>query len=101
MNGAFAAVGFFLAVAWEEHGREIIWIAGVIGACGVIYRGVVRPMYRFFKRLERSLLNTESMFRNNGGSSPADKWDRTEEKVDLVIEQLGIDLPDRLKTPKK
>ena len=89
------------AVDWAGHVKEIQTVAAVILAVAAIGRLGVLPVYRFFKRMERGLLNVESMFQNNGGSSPADKWDRTEAKVDMVIDQLGIEVPDVLRTPTK
>lgn len=88
-----------LGVDWSGHAAELQTVAAVLVAFGVIGRLVVLPVWRFFKRLETVVLSVEAQFRKNGGSTSRDQGDRTEEKVDMVIEQLGIHVPDRLKKP--
>ena len=94
-------IASLLSVAWDEHGSEVMRVAGVLGALAVIGRLAVVPVYRFFKNLESVVVVVkETLMTNNGGSTIKDQNDRTEEKVDLVIEQLGINIPDRLQNPK-
>lgn len=90
-----------LGVDWAAHATELQTSAAVIVALAAIGRLGILPVWRFFKRLEAVVLNVETQFRNNGGSSLRDQADRTEAKVDLVIEQLGVDLPANLRNPKE
>ena len=79
-------VGFFLAVAWEEHGETIIRVAAVIAALGVIggafSKWVVKPMVRWGHRVERALIAVEKdLLTNNGGSTTRDAIDRIESRL--------------------
>ena len=51
-------------------------ISGCIVSLGVIYRGVVRPTYRWATRLEKAVSHVEMNMKNNGGSSLRDAVDR-------------------------
>lgn len=70
-----------VAVAWEEHGQTIVWVAGVLVAGGVIYRYVAKPfriMVKFAQRVEASLDAVEAtLLSNNGGSTIKDKIEAT------------------------
>lgn len=90
-----------LGVDWPQHLAELKTTAAVLAAVAVIGRMAVVPVWRFFKRMERAFTYVEAQFQNNGGSAAADKWDRTEGKVDLLVEQLGVELPPHLRTPLK
>lgn len=56
-------------------------IAGSIVSLGVIYRGVVRPVYRWATRLEKAISHVEMNMKNNGGSSLRDAIDRIENRL--------------------
>lgn len=79
------------AVAWEEHGDNIIRGAAVLGALAVFGRMVVMPLIRFFRRIERSLVAVEQqLLTNNGGSTMKDK-------VEALMRHNGLDVPDQPK----
>ena len=59
-------------------------IAGCIISIGVIYRGVVRPVYRWATRLEKAISHVESHMNNNGGASMRDAIDRIENRLNRV-----------------
>lgn len=59
-------------------------IAGCIISIGVIYRGVVRPVYRWATRLEKAITHVESHMNNNGGASMRDAIDRIENRLNRV-----------------
>ena len=56
-------------------------ISGSIVSVGVIYRGVVRPTYRWATRLEKAVSHVEMNMKNNGGSSLRDAVDRIENRL--------------------
>lgn len=56
-------------------------IAGTIVSIGVIYRGVVRPLFRWGKRLDNAITTVEMNMKNNGGSSLRDAVDRIENRI--------------------
>lgn len=56
-------------------------VAGSIVSLGVIYRGVVRPVYRWATRLEKAISHVEMNMKNNGGSSLRDAIDRIENRL--------------------
>jgi hypothetical protein len=80
------------AVAWEEHGETIVWVAGVIVALGVIYRYIAKPfriMVKFAQRVDHSLDAVEQqLLTNNGGSTLKDKIEATH--------RLAISLDERV-----
>ena len=59
-------------------------IAGCIISIGVIYRGVVRPVYRWATRLEKAIAHVESNMKNNGGATMRDAIDRIENRLNRV-----------------
>lgn len=59
-------------------------IAGCIVSIGVIYRGVVRPVYRWATRLDRAIAHVEMNMKNNGGSSMRDAIDRIETRLNRL-----------------
>lgn len=56
-------------------------IAGSIVSIGVIYRGVVRPLFRWGQRLDNAITTVEMNMKNNGGSSLRDAIDRIENRI--------------------
>lgn len=56
-------------------------IAGSIVSIGVIYRGVVRPIFRWAQRLDKAVTTVEMNMKNNGGSSMRDAIDRIENRI--------------------
>ena len=62
----------------------LLSISGCIVSIGVIYRGVVRPIYRWATRLEKAIVHVEMNMKNNGGSSMRDAIDRIETRLNRV-----------------
>jgi hypothetical protein len=56
-------------------------IAGSIVSIGVIYRGVVRPIFRWAQRLDKAITTVEMHMKNNGGASLRDAVDRIENRI--------------------
>jgi hypothetical protein len=56
-------------------------IAGSIVSIGVIYRGVVRPIFRWAQRLDKAITTVEMHMNNNGGASLRDAIDRIENRI--------------------
>ena len=82
MNGAAGTFALFLAVAWEQHGREIVTGAAVLVALGVIWRYLILPPVRLFKRLDKAVTAVETqLLTNNGGSTVLDKIDAIDERT--------------------
>lgn len=55
--------------------------AAVVAALGVIWRGLVRPVIRFAKRIEKAVVNVEQQLYPNGGRSLRDAVDRLQEAL--------------------
>ena len=62
--------------------------SGCIVSCGVIYRGLVRPIYRWATRLENTMNFVEMQMKPNSGSSMRDALNRIEERLTLVEENI-------------
>jgi len=56
-------------------------VSGSIVSIGVIYRGVVRPIFRWAQRLDKAITTVEMNMNNNGGSSLRDAIDRIENRL--------------------
>jgi hypothetical protein len=56
-------------------------IAGSIVSIGVIYRGVVRPIFRWAQRLDKAITTVEMHMNNNGGATLRDAIDRIENRI--------------------
>lgn len=63
-------------------------ISGCIVSCGVIYRGLIRPIYKWATRLERTMDFVEMQMKPNGGSSMRDALNRIESRLTLVEEHI-------------
>lgn len=59
----------------------IITSGAVVGAFGIIYQTLVRPVIRWAKRIEKAVNLVESNMVNNGGASLRDAIDRIETRV--------------------
>jgi hypothetical protein len=59
-------------------------IAGCIVSIGIIYRGVVRPIYQWATRLDRAIAHVEMNMKNNSGTSMRDAIDRIENRLNRV-----------------
>ena len=56
-------------------------IAGSIVSIGIIYRSVVRPLFRWGQRLDKAITTVEMHMNNNGGTSLRDVVDRIENRI--------------------
>jgi hypothetical protein len=63
-------------------------ISGCVISCGVIYRGVIRPVYRWATRLEKTMNFVEMQMKPNSGSSMRDALNRIEERLTLVEKNI-------------
>jgi len=63
-------------------------IAGSIVSIGVIYRGVVRPIFRWAQRLDKAITTVEMHMKNNGGTSLRDAIDRIENRMTKVEDYI-------------
>lgn len=63
-------------------------IAGSIVSIGVIYRGVVRPIFRWAQRLDKAITTVEMHMNNNGGTSLRDAIDRIENRMTKVEDYI-------------
>lgn len=66
----------------------IITAGAVVGALGIIYRGLVRPVVRWARRLENAVTHVELNMKNNGGASLRDAIDRIETRLTQVENHL-------------
>ena len=63
-------------------------VSGSIISIGVIYRGVVRPLFRWAQRLDKAITTVEMNMKNNGGSSLRDAIDRIENRMTKVEDYI-------------
>jgi len=64
-------------------------IAGSIVSIGVIYRGVVRPIFRWAQRLDKAITTVEMHMNNNGGASLRDAIDRIENRISKLEDYVN------------
>lgn len=69
--------------------QVIITLGGVVAALGVIWRGTVRPVLRWGRRIEQAVTVVEQNMTNNGGSSLRDAIDRIEQRLVIVENAVG------------
>lgn len=63
-------------------------ISGCIVSIGIIWRGVLRPIYRWATRLEKAVAHVEMNMKNNGGSSLRDAIDRIEKRLSSLEDHV-------------
>ena len=66
----------------------IITAGGVVGAFGIIFQTLVRPVIRWAKRIEKAVSIVEMNMSNNGGSSLRDAVDRIEARLSAVEDHV-------------
>jgi hypothetical protein len=59
-------------------------VAAAVASLGVIHRGLLLPMYRWAKRIEKAMGFVEEQMKPNSGSSLRDSLDRIENRLTLV-----------------
>ena len=63
-------------------------VAGSIVSIGVIYRSLVRPIFRWGQRLDKAITTVEMHMNNNGGTSLRDAIDRIENRMTKVEDYI-------------
>ena len=63
-------------------------VAGSIVSIGVIYRSLVRPIFRWGQRLDKAITTVEMHMKNNGGTSLRDAIDRIENRMTKVEDYI-------------
>jgi len=66
----------------------VITIGAVISSLGIIYRSLIRPIYKWMQRIEKAVSIVEQNMGNNGGSSLRDAIDRIENRLTLVEDHI-------------
>lgn len=59
----------------------IITAGAVVGALGVMFHTLIRPIYKWATRIETAMTYVEMNMKNNGGSSMRDAIDRIENRL--------------------
>ena len=77
----------------------LVTTAGIITSLGIIYRGLVRPIYRWAKRLTDTVATVEAQMRPNGGSSLRDAIDNMASSISRIDERLTL-VEDHVTRPK-
>lgn len=73
-----------LGFAWSVHANQAVILSILCGGIVGFGRYVIRPMFRFAQRVEKSLGFVEAQMKTNGGSTLRDKVDRISHRVDLL-----------------
>ena len=68
--------------SWHSSANDVILVGAVLAALGVIWRGVLHPIVRFFKRLETTMTFVETELKPNGGGSLRDAIDKLVRRTD-------------------
>ena len=66
----------------------IITAGATVGALGIIFQTLVRPVFKWAQRIEKAVSTVEMNMNNNGGSSLRDAIDRIERRVSTVEEHI-------------
>lgn len=68
----------------------IITTGAVVGAFGIIFQTVIRPIFKWAQRLEKTMTFVEQQMLPNGGSSLRDSVNRIEARLTLVEEHITL-----------
>lgn len=79
--------------------QVIITLGGVVAALGVIWRGLVWPVIRWGRRIEKAVTFVEMNMTNNGGASLRDAIDRIENR--LVVVENSVEKKPQSSTVRK
>ena len=82
-------------------GQWIITAGAVVGALGIIYQTLVRPVVKWARRIEKAVSTVESNMMNNGGASLRDAIDRIEQRLDALEKKVGKPTVERKPPTKK
>lgn len=70
---AAAAVSFLgVQVTFDSTQHAAGWVVAIGGAIAVVWRGLVRPVVRWGRRLERVMTSVEDQLYPNGGATLRD-----------------------------
>jgi hypothetical protein len=81
--------------------QVIITFGGVVAALGVIWRGLMWPVIRWGRRIEKAVSFVEMNMTNNGGTSLRDAIDRIESRLDAVEKKPQSSTVRKKSTTKK
>lgn len=79
----------------------IITAGAVVGALGIIYQTLVRPVVKWARRIEKAVSTVELNMMNNGGASLRDAIDRIEQRLDALEKKVGKPTVERKPRTKK
>ena len=68
----------------------IITTGALVGAFGIIFQTLVRPVYKWARRLEQTMSFVEQQMHPNGGSSLRDSVNRIESRLTVVEEHITL-----------
>lgn len=71
----------FLPPWFDGVAADVGVVAAIVVGVGVIYRGVIRPVVRYGRRVEATIQDVQGQFRNNGGTTMRDAIDRIDERT--------------------
>lgn len=91
-----------LGVDWDQHGRSVVWVAGVLIGLSVIWKYILWPLVHFGKLVNdymehQSKINKAvevTLLSNNGGSTLKDKIEDTHalvQSLDVRVARLEKD----------
>jgi len=66
----------------------IITTGATVGALGIIFQTLVRPVFKWAQRIEKAVSIVEMNMSNNGGSSLRDAIDRIELRLSTVEDHI-------------
>ena len=66
----------------------IITTGATVGALGIIFQTLVRPVFKWAQRIEKAVSIVEMNMSNNGGSSLRDAIDRIERRLSTVEDHI-------------
>lgn len=66
----------------------IITAGATVGALSIMFQTLVRPVYKWARRIEKAVSIVEMNMSNNGGSSLRDAIDRIERRLSSVEDHI-------------
>jgi hypothetical protein len=66
----------------------IITAGATVGALSIMFQTLVRPVYKWARRIEKAVSTVEMNMNNNGGSSLRDAIDRIERRLSSVEDHI-------------
>ena len=66
----------------------IITAGATVGALSIMFQTLVRPVYKWARRIEKAVSTVEMNMSNNGGSSLRDAIDRIERRLSSVEDHI-------------